>query len=535
VSDVRGGWRQELGVVVLVLLIGGLVKGWLFAGTQVLARDSVGYILYAYRLGCEPWPAVLRSEQQHPLYPVAIFGVQRVLRMFGEGESRSLHWQTAAQTANLLSGLILAVPMYLLGQELFNRRVGFWAAVSFQVMPVPARITADALSEGTYLLWASVALLLAVKAWRLRRPAGLLLSGMAAGLAYLTRPEGGFLPAAIAGVMVVAQAIPAWRQPWSRWAWGLTLMALGFVSLAAPYWITIGGLTNKPASLDLFRWLHQQLAAGEGSASGVPGCLLASRFTDGVDGVPRPAVGPFYALAEVLDEVCKGFNYSAWLPLVLGLGWYFRQARRSPGLLLVLLLILVQLLVLWLVAYRARYVSERHTLLVVLCGCVLALATLFHWAAIAAIWGRRSPWGSAGWRRLLGRRNLRGLVHLAMIFLVAAALVQTLKPLHEHRLGHKMAGLWLAQNLRPGDRLVDPYGLAGYYAEQRWPGTDDRSPVSKGYRYLVVELADLDRHRRELVEEELSRLAQATVVFAWPDFQQAELVVYRGSGGKPSP
>ena len=82
------------------------------------------------------------------------------------------------------------MPVYLIGRMVFGRNTGFAAALLFQVLPVPARITSDGLTEGVYLLVASVAIALCVRAVRRPRVSGFLLCGLATGVSYLVRPEG---------------------------------------------------------------------------------------------------------------------------------------------------------------------------------------------------------------------------------------------------------------------------------------------------------------------------------------------------------
>ena len=57
------------------------------------------------------------------------------------------------QLASSLAAVLLVIPMFYLGRELFDRRVGFWSAALFECLPVTARITSDALSEATFLLF----------------------------------------------------------------------------------------------------------------------------------------------------------------------------------------------------------------------------------------------------------------------------------------------------------------------------------------------------------------------------------------------
>lgn len=524
--------RRDVLCIALVILLGLAVKGWLFVRMEVLARDGVGYIRFAARLDHEPWPVVLRSEQQHPLYPITVNLTHRLLRGAGLVSDAAVDWQSAAQAASLICGLLLVVPMFLLARFFFDSRVAFWAALTFQVLPVPAQITCDTLSESLFLLTSATALLAAVAGLERRNSRAFLAAGLCGGLAYLTRPEAAVV-LVLAGLLVLTlQLRPAWRMPWPKAlaCWGGLTAA---VIVALPYWLTIGGLSNKPSSLEFFKPIQESLTWHQPDRDG-NSCLLASRFTDGVDGRRFGQVGPLYALYEVLDEISKAFNYCVWLPLVLGLPWYGRRLVRSPGLLLVALMILTQLLILWLVAYRVRYVSERHTLLLVLCGCILSMATLFHWVESLPRWWQAGPLARwfAGLNRVMEPIRLRKAMEAAFVLAIAAGLTQTLKIPHQHRVGHKLAGLWLQQNMQPGDKLIDPYGWASFYAGQFLPRAEDEpsaQPAPTRRRFVVVDPADQDLHRRRTIDDELARIAPAKVVFAWPEEHDPHLLVHVGS------
>src|SRR5207253_5412516 len=105
-----------------------------------------------------------------------------------------------------LAGIFLVIPMFFLGKELFDREVAFWASAIFECLPVGARVMSDALSESLFLLMSTTALLLAVRAFRTGSWRQFGLCGVFAGLAYLTRPEGILIVAAVILVLFRASA-----------------------------------------------------------------------------------------------------------------------------------------------------------------------------------------------------------------------------------------------------------------------------------------------------------------------------------------
>src|SRR5262245_27165224 len=197
-----------------VAVVAVAVHAWLIAHTAVTARDGIGFARYALAIqsphaSVVPWDPdrtaldVIKSQEHPPGYPVAIWFTAKFVRHLMPlplplPDSTLL----AAQLVSAIAGVLLVVPTYLLGRMLFSRNVGFAAALLFQVLPVPARLTSDGLAEGLYLLVSAAALVVGVRAVRRPGVGGFLLCGLTCGLSYLVRPEG--LMVAVAVGLVAA-------------------------------------------------------------------------------------------------------------------------------------------------------------------------------------------------------------------------------------------------------------------------------------------------------------------------------------------
>src|SRR5207237_7284429 len=97
----------------------------------------------------------------------------------------------------------------------------------------------------TYLFWLAMALWLGVRG--LRRPGvGVFAAcGLAAGAAYLTRPEGLEVVVAVGAVLFGQQFVAPVRQPWRRVFPQAAALICGLLVFLGPYAMIIDGLSNK--------------------------------------------------------------------------------------------------------------------------------------------------------------------------------------------------------------------------------------------------------------------------------------------------
>jgi hypothetical protein len=210
--------------------------------------------------------------------------------------------------------------------------------------------------------------------------------------------------------------------------------------------------------------------------------------------------------------VVRGFAYFALLPAVLGLYWFRGQWRSRPELCILVILCLLQALILCRVGLVVGYVSERHVLIIVLCGLYLAVwATLElpkKWLQLSQKWADAQLWP----------------VSLLAIFMLACLPV-CLQPLHANQIGHREAGLWLAQHAQPGDVIVDPFDWSSLYAGSVFQNETLGAKLSneRPMLYVVLE-ATCKPHPELILLPEAKRLAaDGQLVFDWqPNRRQLE-------------
>ncbi|HVL11723.1 MAG TPA: glycosyltransferase family 39 protein [Gemmata sp.] len=497
VAPRRSLFGPDYARLAILLAVGAAVHYWLVAHTAIPARDALAYTRIALNLS-HPNAAVVdgpprqrievvRDSIHPPGYPVAIWMTEKLLRGFTD-KSLAERGLLAAQVANAIAGVLLVVPLYLIGRILFGRDVGFAGALLFQVLPVPAGMTSDGLSEGLYLLATAVAVLLAVRAARRPGVGGFLLCGLATGASYLVRPEG-LLVVFATGAVIVASALTR-RWPRDLALGRLAALGVGVALVAVPYMLLIGKLSNKTTSEYLMDPLNKNRGRlglwdvrEEGRAAAARGPLFAAWWNPEKDAGTNKQL---WAVGAVWSEVAKSVHYVVGALALFGLFARRRQLfAPDPGLWVLVALGSLNLLLLVYLAACAGYVSERHTVLFVMVTCVLAAAAiepLAHAITAAPVLDRLVLWP-------------KGMPATILLVLVTSALPYTLKPLHAHREGHKHAGLWLAENMKPDDHLIDPLSWAEWYAGK----TLYRSAEYKGkpeHVWVVVERGKGSPHSR---------------------------------------
>jgi hypothetical protein len=535
------------------------VHAWLLGHTAVTARDGIGFARYALALqsphAANPPPGryckdeelppkvdtpvdVIRRAEHPPGYPVAVWLTAKVVRNTTDlplPESTLL----AARLASAFAGVLLVVPMYLLGRMLFGRNIAFAAALLFQVLPVPARVTSDGLTEGVYLLGAVTALTLGVRA--VRRPAigGFLSCGVATGCTYLVRPEGLMVAAAVGLVAGWLGLVHRW--PRSAALGRLAALGVGVALVAAPYILLIGKVTNKPAANQAFDPLQKRFSQA-GDAAPVGGPLFASwwKVRDGAG--PVEIVLP--AVTHTIRETTKAMHYAVAGLAVAGLIALRRRILAEPGLAVLIALAGVNLAVLiakgsssyFVNGQRTFYLSERYTLLLVVVGCYFAAAAL---EPLTALLSRVPKLGGVFGGRLASCGLLAAVV--------ASALPTTLKPMHAQREGFKHAGewfkrevedKWLAENdgkekPAPYPKLIDPFEWAGWYSGRTLyfiPPCDPPSTVVYAIIDNKAREEDHERLPRLDIAKNVARDGRAELVYSWPENvhpKDAAVHVYR--------
>jgi hypothetical protein len=288
--------------------------------------------------------------------------------------------------------------------------------------------------------------------------------------------------------------------------------------------VLIGKLSNKPTSDALENpfnkevpklWiLHHQESKSESRAT-LDSTLFAIWWDPKLDEGKNHEL---WSLHAVYIESIKALHYVIGFLAIIGLAVNRRQLF-SPDLGMWFLVVLAALsaLLMFYLAERIWYVSERHTLLFVMLCCIFAasaLEPLAHAISCIPILGRLVLWPQAAPGGLL-------------LGIVISTFPFTFQPLHPQREGHKHVGQWLATHMADDDWLVDPFAWAEWYSGRTLHRTTHYDGVAKVI-WVVVEDG-----KREGKAEPHSRLPQldystnlkskGELVYQWPETPNSKI------------
>src|SRR5262249_10704741 len=236
------------------------------------------------------------------------------------------------------------------------------------------------------------------------------------------------------------------RRPWRQLLVCGGSLTAALLLTSSPYVVATHRLTNKPSGSHLLgRDLpqpdrHDPLQQSQaGAARPLLASTLAITLNAG-DSWSRRAVKAVWYLGS---ELVKCFHYATWMPVLLGVWWFRRRVWLVPGMWVLLVVCGLMILVLCRLAVVDGYMSDRHLMVLVLCGCYAAAAAFWELPCRAAAWLRRQPWTDTARRAVPHTSATAALAVLLFSVAVASGMPKTLEPLHGNRAGHHAAGLWL--------------------------------------------------------------------------------------------
>jgi 4-amino-4-deoxy-L-arabinose transferase-like glycosyltransferase len=423
---------QHQSRVALLMAFAAAQLGWGLSRTEATFADGLRYVHQAEQLECGSWTSSLIKGIDHPLHPLGISAVHRL-----QSGANPDSWQRAALVLCFTCAVLLVIPIYLLTLDLFGERAAWLACVLVIINPIVGYIVVNVLSESTFLLFWCFGLWSAVRFLREGRPPWLAPAFGFGALAYLTRPEGMLLPAALTATLMIQPLLEARNLNWQRWRRVVACSLGGIVLLAGPYMTLRGGVATKPAIARVLGLApRSQALALEREKPLPPGQsdvetyrLATIRMLKVFRAAVTPILFPFSLLGLV---VAGGF-----------------AGRAKAGLFLSIVLAASAVALLRLHA-TGGYCTVRHGLVP---GVILTLAAA---NGIAWLMGRSETLlrrYSPRFRRLQpGLAVSTGLIGL----LVVIPILRTIGPLGPGPFSvYRAAGQWIARNASVGEEVLD--------------------------------------------------------------------------------
>lgn len=452
------------------------VGGFLVLRSVCTAPDSERYLIYAERLSQEPWGDVLRSSVDHPGYPVLLCAALTLGDALGcdSPASRLL----VGQSLTVVLGLVLVTAAWIALRRLWGPRTAWFSVATFALLPRPARLGADVLSDvlhaGLWLLAAGAA----IRGLEQRRARPFLAAGVAGSLAYTVRVDAITFPAALAGAACLVAARREWREGWSlpRAAGAAGLFLLPLLSTLVGFVLVYGKISPKPSFSVL---LDLSWADAGAAVTGPASALLARPIVLGDPPGLVAALGhSFNRLLLYLQYIHLALALVA-IPVVL-------RRRSPPGTALVLAAALVYWLLIAAIQVRLRYVEGRYFLpvLPLLVGLGMHGFQALAPRLVGLPWvGRRAAW------LLRPERTLPLL--LAVSLALSLPSVVRRRP-HADYSGIVSAGHWIARHAEPDATVHDPYFFASWMGDFRDRTVEEVAPADRRTpHYIIAE--DQDR------------------------------------------
>jgi 4-amino-4-deoxy-L-arabinose transferase-like glycosyltransferase len=457
---------QHVARVALLMAGAAGLFGWLGYHSDVTFADGLRYIRQAERIDRGAWSEGLIRGVDHPLHPLAIAAMHRLVG--GEGP---VSWQHAAQGAAIVAAVLMVIPLYLVTREIYGSPAAWLGALVVVANPMTGFVVVNMLSECTFLLFWTWGLWAGVRFLREGRFEWLPLTIAFAALAYLARPEGMLLPLALVAALVVLPLHWATRIYWPRWWAAVAFLVLGPALVVGPYVAAKGGIGTKPSIARLIGTASPSAATAMERERAVP---------------PDQTTFQTYQIAtrRVL-KVTRGVVSTPLLLLaVLGLAVTRPWSARARVWLFTGIILVAAILGLIRLHATGGYLAGRHVLIPAM---LLLLAS-----ANGISWLMRTVVIDGRWFALPEEKFRPGPViwALVLVALLAPPHARAITPAHGSFAAYRDAGAWIASakaQAHGAGKVLDMTNWSLYFSGQ------------PGFRYDEVHWAAVDPQTRWVV------------------------------------
>ena len=211
----------------LLLIISLSVRIYLSFFTYVIKNDSVAFMQNAKYFASGDFSSALRHDY-HPLYSLIMAVLYKVVP----------NMELSGTIISVLFGALTVIVFYLIGKNIFDRKISFVSAIILAFHPYAVRFSADIISDSTYFFFFISALGLGYFAITNRKLFLFALTGICSALAYLTRPEGIGIIIIVAFWCTLKDCVKI-KVLWKEKLVSLLILVVSFLAFSMPYFVFI--------------------------------------------------------------------------------------------------------------------------------------------------------------------------------------------------------------------------------------------------------------------------------------------------------
>ena len=462
------GKSGDITYISILLTVALCIGVYLIISTVLIAKDGITFIEYAQNILSDPVNTML-NENQHPGYPFLIIAAHKITKTICDGLS-PFSWIYSAQSIALIFRLLAIVSIYFIGKILVGSKFSFCATLILILLPAPAKLGSDALSDWPHIFFLATGLLLLIrgavdKKWWLFGPAGL-----AAGAGYLIRPECAMM-VVLGGLWLGLQLLwPKHIMSKGTALAALVLLLVGFLTIAGPYMKLKGAVFPKKnvGQLTHSSWQPEVHTENKQTVSEV---TYTSQF------IPSNIARAFVKLLGNIGETLMWFFVPA---LFVGIySCLIKRAWYKPKQFFVIVLVALNIpLMIWLCT-KYGYMSKRHTL-------PLMTFTIFYIPVglqELAIW-LRERFPKKGKLSVGINRNERTWFLVLFLIGVSICVPKLLRPIRAEKALYRVAAQWLNDHSTPDDLIATADSRINFYAGRRILEIEDLNSFAEA-EYVV--------------------------------------------------
>ena len=451
IMNERSGKSKDIIYTSILLAIALCVGVCLISTTVLISKDGVTFIEYAEQLEVDPIKT-MANKYQHPGYPFLILTAHRIAKIASESSSL-WSWIYSAQAVALIFRLLAVAVLYFVGKEIVGPRFGFWAILILILLPDPAKLGSDALSDWPHIFFLAAGFLLLIRGAADRKWWLFGFAGLAAGMGYLIRPE--CAQVVVFGTLWLGLQLFCSGRIISRRkaAFAFALLLVGFLVIAGPY-MKLKGAVFPKKQLVQFVPNTQSCEVYEQEIQICSNSVYTASFAPSDIAV---------ALDKLVDRVGETLMWFFMPALLIGMYKYFRERNwHEPVRFFIIAFITLNVLLMILLYGKYGYMSGRHTL-------PLVVFTIFYvpiGLQALASWLNEKFTKTTEWLFAIKADTNFWFLVLCVVA-ISICIPKLLRPIRAKKQSYRDAAQWLVKNTDEKDIIAVSDMRIGFYSGRR--------------------------------------------------------------------